>query len=279
MGDSIMAKASKNACDLKKASQEHRKKRLSGRKMPCSENTNPAARRIVQHVSSGGSTATAAIKQNIVAVRREEIDRLNRYVRTKGESAIDAQPSSEFVETRHFAAHADLLRRKLSEIAPGQADAAKYQQVVLEILNFLFNPELSDGELEVETTDGTERRDIIFANYSDSIFWTHARQEHSAPYVMFETKNTESIGAAALNQTATYLGGRLGGLGFIVTRVCPGEAALRKAFSIYNDSQQRKVILFLSDQYLLELLALKVAGKDTTWHIQKLYRTFRTSVQ
>ncbi len=232
-----------------------------------------------KNVSGRSATGPTAIKQNVVAVTRKEIDRVDRYVRRKEESAVDAQPSSGFVDTGGYKAEADLLKRKLSEVPTGHADAAKYQQVVLEILNFLFNPELIDGELEVRTIDGTERRDIIFTNDSDSTFWTYARQEHSALYLMFEVKNTQSIDAAALNQTATYLGDRLGRLGFIVTRFLPDEAALRKAFSIYNDSSPRKVILFLSDQDLFELLALKISDKDATRQIQKIYRNFRTSVQ
>jgi hypothetical protein len=232
-----------------------------------------------QSVKGGGPKAAATMKQDVVAVTRNEIERVERYVRTKEETAADAQPSSGFVDVRGFVAEAELLKCKLSAVAPGNADSAKYQHVVLEILNFLLNPELIDGELEVRTIDGTERRDIIFTNDSDSTFWSYVRQEHSALYLMFETKNTQFIGPAALNQTATYLGDRLGSLGFIVTRFQPEEAALRKAFSIYNDSNPRKIILFLSDQDLFELLDLKAAGKDTTKQIQKLYRTFRTTVQ
>jgi hypothetical protein len=227
----------------------------------------------------GGATAAKAMKQNIVAVTRNEIERVDRYVRTKEESAVDAQPSSDFVDILGFAAEAALLKKKLSEIPPGPVDAPKYQHLVLEILNFLFNPELIDGELEVRTIDGTERRDLIFTNDSDSTFWAYARLEHSALYVMFEAKNTQSIGPAALNQTATYLGDRLGRLGFIVTRFPPEGAALRKAFSVYNDSSPRKIILFLSDQDLFDLLALKGSGKDPTRQVQKIYRKFRTTVQ
>ena len=215
----------------------------------------------------------------MVAVTRQEIARVSRYIEMKEASSADAQPSSIFVDKRGFAAEADVLKKRLSDIRPGTEDASKYQQTVLEILNFLFNPELIDGELEVRTIDGTERRDIIFTNDSDSTFWNYTRQEHSALYLMFETKNTQSIGAPALNQTATYLGDRLGRLGIIVTRFAPDESAQRKAFSIYNDSNPRKIILFLSDQSLIELLDLKSAGKDTTQQIQKLYRRFRTSVQ
>jgi hypothetical protein len=230
-------------------------------------------------IQSVGAPAAKARKQDVVAVTRKEIDRVDRYVRSKEESAIDAQPSSDFVDILGFAAEAALLKKKLSEIPPGPADATKYQHLVLEILNFLYSPELIDGELEVRTIDGTERRDIIFTNDSDSTFWAYARHEHSALYVMFETKNTQSIGPAALNQTATYLGDRLGRLGFVVTRFPPQEAAIRKAFSIYNDSNPRKIILFLSDQELFELLTLKGSGKDTTRQIQKIYRNFRTTVQ
>lgn len=233
----------------------------------------------VKKSMKGGATAARAVKQTVVAVTRKEIDRVERYVRNKENTAADAQPSSDFVDIRGFAAEAGSLKQKLLAISPGPEDAAKYQQVVLEILNFLFNPELIDGQLEVRTIDGTERRDIIFTNDSDATFWDYARTEHSALFVMFEIKNTQAIGPAALNQTATYLGDRLGRLAFIVTRVPPEEPAVRKAFAIYNDSNPRKVILFVSDQDLLTLLEVKASGKEPTREIQKFYRKFRTSVQ
>jgi hypothetical protein len=138
---------------------------------------------------------------------------------------------------------------------------------------------LIDGELEVATVDGTERRDIIFTNDSDQTFWSYVRTEHSSLFIMFEIKNSEKIEAPALNQTATYLGDRLGRVGFIVSRSSPGEALMRKAFSIYNDSQPRKILLFLADSDLETMLDVKVKGGNPMRHIQQLYRIFRTSVQ
>ena len=90
-----------------------------------------------KNVSGRSATGPTAIKQNVVAVTRKEIDRVDRYVRRKEESAVDAQPNSGFVDTGGYKAEADLLKRKLTEVPTGQAYAAKYQQVVLEILNFL----------------------------------------------------------------------------------------------------------------------------------------------
>ena len=49
---------------------------------------------------------------------------------------------------------------------------------------------------------------------------------------MFEVKNTDVLDLAAINQTATYLGDRLGRLGVIVTRHSPQETVQRKTFSV-----------------------------------------------
>ncbi len=84
---------------------------------------------------------------------------------------------------------------------------------------------------------------------------------------------------AAVNQTATYLGERLGRLGIIVTRQAEGDAVRRKLFSVWNDSSPRKVILVLADEHLKELLALRGTGKSTTKWMQQHYRRFRTAVQ
>ena len=88
----------------------------------------------------------------------------------KEATASDAQPSLTYLNIKGTCPESETLKEKLSTVKPGNVDAAPYQRLVLEILNFLFNPELIDGELEVRTIDGSERRDIIFTNDSDQIF-------------------------------------------------------------------------------------------------------------
>ena len=96
---------------------------------------------------------------------------------------------------------------------------------------------------------------------------------------MFETKNMEALDIPAINQTATYLGDRIGRLGIIVTRQPPSEAIRRKIFSVWNDSSPRKVILTLCDAEIRELLDLRCRGGSPTKWMQAHYRKFRTSVQ
>ena len=171
------------------------------------------------------------------------------------------------------------MKGRLKGIPIGREMAHVFQKQVLEIINFLFNPELIDGEMEVRTIEGTERRDIIFTNDSDKSFWTYLRNEHSGIFLMIETKNTDHIETDHINQTATYLGDRIGRIGFIATRNPVQASQERKIFSIYNDSQPRKIILVLNDTDFEAMLDMKCQQKDPMRYLQKMYRAFRTRVQ
>ena len=97
---------------------------------------------------------------------------------------------------------------------------------------------------------------------------------------MFEVKNTSALDLAAVNQTATYLGDRLGRLGVIVTRARVNDGVMRKTFSVWNDSApHRKVILILTDDHLHELLDLRGGDDSPTQWMQRHYRAFRTALQ
>lgn len=218
-------------------------------------------------------------KEQVVSVTRSEVERIDRYVNEKEKTASQAQPSLNYLANNETCAEAERLKVKLQSISPGIVQASEYQRAVLEILNYLFNPELIDGEMEVRTVDGTERRDLIFTNDSDESFWDYVRQEHSSFLIMFETKNTNCLESTHYNQTATYLGDRLGQLGFIITRQSESPENQRKAFSIYNDMSPRKIILVFCDKDLIEMLDMKCKHQNPMRFVQKKYRKFRQTVQ
>lgn len=208
--------------------------------------------------------------------------RVETWIEEEGQIAVPSSSrKSLFPRPRPLldASHGDpeTLKQRLKGLKAGNQEAREYQKLVLEILDFLFNPELVDGKMEVKTLDGTERRDMIFSIDSDYSFWTYLMSHHSTPVIMFETKNTIEVDNIHLNQIATYLGKRIGTLGFIVTRNPLQQAQQRKVNSIYNDSE--KIILALSDSDLVAMLDMKSHGENPTQYIRKLYRSFLTSVQ
>lgn len=173
------------------------------------------------------------------------------------------------------------LIRQLNSIPVGQKDATDYQQLVFEILNYLFDSELIDGELEVKTYEGTERRDIIYTNDAEKGFWEYIRIHHGCLFVVFEAKNVEKLEVQHINQISNYIGVRLGLFGFIVTRNAAGYNITLKTYSVYNDTPGsiRKTILVLSDEDLKIMLHLKQRSHNPTQHIQKMYRKFITQLQ
>ncbi len=229
--------------------------------------------------------AKALPKTEVVALTRANLEVLDRYVSRKEEMAADALPV--YPASRGFGHQNRLLGEefisRLDSTPTGPADANTYQRLVYEIVNYLFEPDLTDGEMEVKTIDGTERRDLVYTNESESSFLRYVRTEYHSPFLMFEVKNVQALDLSHINQTATYLGARLGTLGFIATRSAPKMTTLKKTFSVYNDSvgTARKVILILSDNDLAEMLRAKDSGDPNTpiRALQKKYRAFRTTIQ
>ena len=109
-----------------------------------------------------------------------------------------------------------------------------------------------------------------------NLFGDYVRNRYGL-LLMFEAKNKEEIDIAAINQTATYLGTRIGNLGVIVTRHAPGQSVIKKIMSVFNDGG--KVILVLCDDQIRELLDLRCKNGSPTRWTQAYYRSFRQSVQ
>lgn len=237
-----------------------------------------SARRATRRQSFDAIASSKRGKSEVVTVTRGDIGLVERYVRSREQQSAEARPSIDYID-EDACREAERLKEKLKATPAGRESAAAYQELVLEILNYLFNPELIDGQPEVRTFEGTERRDIIFTNDSDESFWDYVRTTHDGIFIMFEAKNTNDLDMPEINQTATYLGDRIGRLGVIVTRKNPRETVQRKMYSVWNDSSPRKVILTLTDEQLLELLDLRCnEGSPAKW-MQKHYRKFRTSAQ
>ena len=80
--------------------------------------------------------------------------------------------------------------------------------------------------------------------------------------VLFEFKNydTEEVGKDETNQTRNYLTPPLGRLAIMCCSRAPNEAAHIKRNTIF--SEEKKVILFMTTEHLIEMLAIKERGED-----------------
>lgn len=222
-------------------------------------------------------------KQEVVQITCGRLDLLDGYVARKEREGAAAEPALGIDQASIEAEQrlGDDFIARLQQLPTGTLTAADYQRLVFEILNHLFEPDLVDGQLEVGTFLGTERRDIVYTNEADSSFWAYVRSTYKSLLVMFEVKNVSELELDHVNQTAAYLGVRLGMLGFIVTRRPPGENITRKTYTVFNDTpgEPRKTIIILSDDDLVAMIRDKRNGGFPTKYVQRLYRAFRQRVQ
>jgi len=222
-------------------------------------------------------------KHEVIEITREKISLLDDYISRKEREGHAAEPTlgaDRFSQEADYQAGEEFVS-ELQALPPGRPTASQYQRLVYKILNYLFEPDLTDGQLEEPTHHGTERRDIVFANEAERSFLKYVRETYLSLFLLFEIKNTQAAELEHVNQVAAYLGSRLGMLGFIVTRRPADKNVILKTYSIYNDtpSMPRKTILIVSDDDLTEMIRLKQEGKSPVTKLQKIYRSFKLGLQ
>jgi hypothetical protein len=236
----------------------------------------PSKKKSFQRKHNIASKDTSLNKMEAVEITRKEVYRIDKYVAKKERTASYAQPAT--IES-DVPVNVSQLIEQLKELKGGREAAYVYQDLIFKILNYLFEPDLIDGKPQVRTEYGTEIRDIIYTNESDTSFWRYIREKHGNFLVVFELKNKQEIDNSDIDQLANYLGDPTGFVGILISRKLPAQGQHRKAITIYNKVVPRKIVLFLSDEDMETMLRDKNSGKDPTRLVQKKYRDFMTSIE
>ncbi|MGE7416180.1 hypothetical protein [Methylobacterium tarhaniae] len=168
------------------------------------------------------------------------------------------------------------LRAQLRACAPGMPGWQAFENACIAILTYLFTPPLSRPHIQPRTFSGIDRRDAIFPNrnHEGAGNWPHLYKELDARMVLFEFKNydTTEIGKDEVNQTRNYLTAPMGRLAVLCTNKKPNEAAHIKRNTIF--SEEKKVILFIGPDELIEMMSIKERGEDPSNLILDLVELF-----
>jgi len=239
--------------------------------------------RLPRHPGMPQEKRTELAKKEVIKVTRDRLELLNQYISRKERESGGAEPAlgADAVSQRADFQVGERFIDRLQSLPSGRQLAGQYQRLVWEILNYLFEPELTDGRMEEKTHLGTERRDIIYANEAERSFLKYVRDTYLSPFLLFEIKNVTEVELEHINQVATYLGANLGMLGFIVTRHPPSENIIRKTYAVYNNTPAlpRKTIMVITDEDLVTMIRMKQEVQNPVRLLQEHYRRFRLGVQ
>lgn len=172
----------------------------------------------------------------------------------------------------------DVLLQRLHDCPPGKSHWVEYQSIVQDIFEFLFSPPLGIPISESPDLSGTNRRDIVFPNYTYDDFWRFVRERYNADFIVVDAKNYKnSIKKAQVLQIANYLKPHGAGLFAIIACRKGGDSGcihtLREQWAAYG-----KLIVLISDDDMVAMLNVKGARGHPEDVIGDVIQKFRLSM-
>jgi hypothetical protein len=178
------------------------------------------------------------------------------------ESTADGeQPSDQANKQPSDQANA-LIRRLTDHEERGDISSADYEALCLEVMAFLFDPDLHGFAPQAKTTDGANRYDFICRIQSGNRFWDSVRSDFRTRSILFECKNyAEPITADQIYSTERYLFSvALRTVCFLISRKGPDESCKRAAQGALRESG--KLILLFSNRDLVQMIKLRNDQED-----------------
>lgn len=168
------------------------------------------------------------------------------------------------------------IRSRLRACKAGLVGWKEFEDACVEALSYLFVPPLAKPLTQPRSYSQIDRRDAIFPNrnHDGPGNWAHLYKELDARMILFEFKNydTSNIGKDEVNQTRNYLTHPMGKLAILCTNKKPEHQAHIKRNTIY--SEEKKVILFITSDDIIEMIAIKERGEDPSDLILDLVELF-----
>lgn len=213
-------------------------------------------------------------KKKVVEVIHEDYQLLGKYIRKKESIRLENLKKinlSDIEGTDKEATPIENLISGLKELKVGKVDCRKYESIVVKILTRLFSPMLSDPHRYVQTVDRREVIDITFYNSANHGFWFDIKNKYGNVVIVFELKNMTDLGNEEYFQISARLNEKNGKFGILISRD-KDNLDIQRAYRRYNN--EGKVILNLTDDDIINMLASIKDGISPMIYLTKIYRKF-----
>jgi hypothetical protein len=155
-----------------------------------------------------------------------------------------------------------LIAECLNNTVKGKSGWRDFEEVGVEALSYIFNPALGTPEIQSRSDDGLDIIDAIFPIRSHLPPWSLIRAEYRTRFIVAEFKNyNDSINQKQVESISQYLwkpAQRYFGL--LISRNTPSDSALVARRRAWLENE--KMIVFLSDEDLYEMIQLREEGND-----------------
>lgn len=167
---------------------------------------------------------------------------------------------------------------ELKNCESGIKNWGNYQKLIGEILELLFYPSLERTIVEKYDFLKSNRRDFIMPNYAKEGFWSFARENYKADFIVIDAKNSsKGVNKQDILQVANYLKGYgMGLFGIIIGRKYNENRI--KATLIEQWAIQNKMIVVLNDNDIEQMLIEKKNNGQPELIVRQKIEDFRISI-
>jgi hypothetical protein len=161
----------------------------------------------------------------------------------------------------------DLLAKQLRELKPGLVDAYKLEELIVEILTFLFSNEISYLGTQTISHRAIPIRLFVFQNYSMDNFWRALQVNQDCDRIIFANRSKSR------QYSIEHLLDALDIIGFWFGILIYGqESDVDQVVCPVTIQRMGVTLQTLSLAHLRTLLAYKAAGVDPVSFIQDLWQ-------
>ncbi|MGK5060319.1 hypothetical protein ACQ4WY_25620 [Janthinobacterium sp. LB2P49] len=156
------------------------------------------------------------------------------------------------------------LISRLEVLRPGRENFREFEDLCVEILNYVFIPHLGIPSVQSRSEDCLDVRDAVLPIASDHTFWQEIKQICSTRSMIAEFKNySERIRQREVESIQQYLYAKARRMfGVLCSRSQPSQSAVLARRRAWIEAD--KLILFLSDDEIKDLIRAKSYGENPT---------------
>ena len=168
------------------------------------------------------------------------------------------------------------LQDGLKTLSVGLANAAKFEEIVGDIIKFCFFRSRTNVQSKERDNEGTVIRDWIAANRASGGFWEMVRQRYKATQIVWESKNYEELNADDFHQGAYYMTKEIGRFVVIAFRGNETKKSYYRHIKRIANDKEGGILLLLNERDLHVFIRQAINVKIKEDHINGIYyRTVR----
>lgn len=149
------------------------------------------------------------------------------------------------------------LIERLRNLDCGKDTWKEYENICIDILNYLFLPPFKVPKVQSRSKDGLDRRDAVYPIGNGHAFWEELKRDTHSRFAVAEFKNyCEAPSQKEVESIQQYLFVKAKRMfGILCSRHSPSESALKARRRAWIEFD--KMIIFVSDDDMIDMLTIK----------------------